>query len=495
MLSILLYFISSAIYLPPTLTDENFEAKISKSKLAFVIAIDENNTEADRLVPHFRAAAEEFLPKKKCDFFILDGDNAPTVVDQYNIRFFPSYYVFRNGQMTTEYTGERNATDLRKYLTRITNDPLVVEIDAQDRAYKFLQYNPIAAILTSDEDTPEEVVEAFQDLAEKYIDLIPFVRSTSTEAAYQFGLQPDQDSSLTNTILIRRAIDDTILQYPISEIENTTALEKFIRDNVNPLYRYTEGTLFRDVIHDSRMTLFCFCDVNKKTSLKQVHWGMRQVYDKYKDNFTYAYGPYRQFTQLLNEIGTAGTKEPIWLFANFTENGDVSEKLLIPEGTDITPQLLDTLTDQVVNTYNVIPLKSEEIPEVDEDDLPNIRKLVGQNFKAVYGSPKDSVILIAPSADDKESIGLLQELNAIAYEFNQQKFTRFMFYYINADKNDVPLDVPKDKPTLVLKRKGKGLILPNETNAMKLFKLIVTEAKLKVKIPRRLKFAEENLEL
>ncbi|EAX87572.1 hypothetical protein TVAG_451750 [Trichomonas vaginalis G3] len=495
MLPILFSLVRSEIYLPPTLNDENFETKINKSKLALVMAIDENNTEVERLMPHFRAAAETFHSGNKCDFFYLDGNNAPHTLDLYNIQFFPSFYVFRNGQFMTEYTGERNSTDLRKYLTRITNKPLVVEIDSQDRAYKFLQYNPIAAILTSDEDTSDDVIEVFQDLAEKFIDIIPFVRSTSTEAAYQFGLQQDQDTSLTNAILIRRSIDDVIVQYPISEIDKTDELEKFIRDNAYPLYRLTEGTLFRDVIHDSRMTVFCFCDVNKKHSLKQVHWGMRQIYDKFKDNFTYAYGPYRQFTQLLNEMGTAGTKEPIWVVANFTENGDVSEKLFIPEGTEITPAILDQLLDQVINSFPIIPVKSEEIPEEDEDDLPNLKKLVGSNFRAVYGSPKDSVTLIAPSATDKTSIDLLQELQAIAYEFNQQKYSRFMFYYINAEKNDIPLDVPKDKPTLILKKRGKGMILPNESNAMKLFRLIVTEAKLNVKVPRKLKFAEENLEL
>ena len=102
-------FSKSVAYKPPILDDESFYPKINKSKLAFVLAIDDNNTASDNAIPHFRAAASYFAKDRKCDFLILDGTKSPKITDELDIRFFPSFYVFRNGNKMLEYTGKRNA--------------------------------------------------------------------------------------------------------------------------------------------------------------------------------------------------------------------------------------------------------------------------------------------------------------------------------------------------------------------------------------------------
>ena len=96
--------LSNSAYKAPILDDQTFEIKVKKSKLAFVLAVDDNNTACENAIPHFRAAASYFDKNRKCDFFILDGPKSNEVTEKFDIRYFPSFYVFRNGKKITEYT-------------------------------------------------------------------------------------------------------------------------------------------------------------------------------------------------------------------------------------------------------------------------------------------------------------------------------------------------------------------------------------------------------
>ena len=486
---------AKALYKPQILTDENFDSKIKKSKLALLLAIDENNTACDEAVPHFRAAASYFNKNRKCDFLILDGAKSPNTTEKLDIEFFPSLYVFREGKKILEYTGNRNASDLAKYVERISNDP-VIDISEQKPAYDFLNNNPIVVILQGDEDMDEEILEAYKSVAENLYDFVPFVYASTDIASYQFGLQADQDSSVTSSVIIRRQIDDVFLTFPREEVATEPEkFEEFVRTNIVPLYRTTDGTTFRDIIHSKKWALICFCDTAKKSSMKQVHMGIREVQAKYYNNFSYAYGPIREFVPLLNGIGIEGKKEPLWIFANFTEEGEIDQKLFLPEGTELTPGLLVKFTDNLVLQFPIIPVKSEPIPDPEDNEDELVKKLVGNNFKEVYADGKDKVVIVL-SGKTSETTKYFNYIKAIAAEFEKQKCTSISFYYINRDKNDVFIDVPDEKVCIVTVHKNQGTLLPQENDPIKIMKHIVTYLKPspKVKVPKKLKLEEEQID-
>ena len=493
MLSFLFFlssFSNSAAYKPPVLDDETFYPKINKSKLALVLAIDDNNTASDVAIPHFRAAASYFSKDRKCDFLILDGTKSPNVTEELDIRFFPSFYLFRNGKKILEYTGKRNATDLAKFVKRISDKP-VIEITEQKQAYDFLRTNPISVVLQGDDDMDPDVLDTFEKVAEQLYDFIPFVYASTDIAAYQFGLQPDQDSSVTSSIILRRQIDDTFLTYDRdSIIAEPDSFEQFVRDNMNPLYRTADGTVFRDIIHDTRWTLFCFLDTARKSGMKQVHSGFREVIEKYGNNFTYFYGNIRDYIPLLNSIGISGKNEPVWMYANFSEDGEISDKVFLPEGTELQPGLITRFTDQVVNGYNAIPIKSEPIPEENETDNQPLQKLVGQTFKSVYLNNKDKVILVI-NGSSSLSVQFYNSMSAIAAEFDQQGCRTIDFYFIDHSKNDLPLTFPEEV-SIIVTRKGQSGLCHLEKDPLKLMKLLIQELNPspKVKIPKKLKVKE-----
>ena len=357
-----------------------------------------------------------------------------------------------------------------------------------------MRNNPISIVLQGDDDMDSDILTSFEKVADKLYDFLPFVYASTDVAAYQFGLQPDQDSSVTSSIILRRQIDDTFLTYDReSLIDKPDSFEEFVRNNLKPMYRTSDGTVFRDIIHDPRWTLFCFLDTSKKSGMKPVHSGFREVIEKYGYNFTYVYANIRDYIPLLNSIGIAGKNDPVWLFANFTDDGEIGDKVSLPEGTELQPGLLIRFTEQVLQAYDLIPIKSEPIPDKDDENNEEnlIKKLVGKTFKNVFINNHNKIILVIEGNNTK-SAAAYNSLYAIAEEFDKQGCKTVSFYYIDKTKNDIPVQLDDDVSIILAKKNGQNGLLPFEKDPVKFMKLIVQELNPvpKVKVPKKIVVTE-----
>ena len=488
MITFFLSFCISAIYEPPHLDDLNFEKKMKTYPLAFVFLNQINNTFCEEVLPKFRAAGELF--KAKCQFIVLDVEKSPLTIEAYNFTYFPSLFIFRKGKLMAEYTDIRNTTHIVKYLRRITADP-VINLETDVKAFDFINSNPVSVVLGGDSEIDESIVESFKSVAKELFDLVPFVFASTSDAYGQFGFES------TPAIRIHRLADDTIIPFEFTDSVDTDKFKQFVLENIKPKYRSKDGILFREFVNDPRFSLICLLDPTHRSSMKLLHSNMKSVIELYGDRFTYGYAPIKDMVPLAIQMGFSSTKEPVWGYVNFSETGDVSQKFIIPEGTDVTSELLLRFTENFAKQYFQPIIRSEE----DENEGPGpLKRLVGSTFNKVVSNPIDDILLLLTIGKDEDVKTAMTSVNLVAHEFQKQKVDTVLFYYLNYELNDLQgLErIDLKKPALIYWPAGKArkpMMLPDDFDPSNIMKIIKSQSKLNLKIKIPSKFDSGSLEL
>lgn len=495
-LSFFLICCQSAIYEPPVLNDKTFEPKLKESPVNFVMVSRQNVSFCQEILPKFRAVAE--LLKDKCQFVILDETESIEMKRKYGFFAFPSFFVFRYANYSAEYTGERDAQSLLRYLKRILADP-VAELESARDVSDFLEEIDSAVIFAADDIEDSNIqnyLSTFKKVAQNLTDLIQFAVATSADAVQQLGLEE------LPSIRLHRNQDRQVLDFPIAFGLKEKDLQSWIRSNLAPRYSARNAVTFRDLALDSRYSILSFVDTSRKNSLDSMHNVMNQLVTEFGSNFTYVYSDIFDVGTIVLQLGFTGTRDLVFCIA-MLDGGEVTEKYLFPEMKSASPDNVCKWVRKFMNTTmknrtSKYQLKSEA--PVENQKGPFF-KIVGTQFANATQDPKSDVVTLILSGSERARKEAMKLVETVAVEFKKQKVRTVKFNYIDFDLNSIPglsKESFKELPAILLfpaTKEKRPFLLPVSVDIPQLMNLIIgnSHSRFRFKIPG--KYDSGTLEL
>lgn len=375
-----------------------------------------------RLKPEYAKAAGELLKNDppvvlaKVDCTAAGKDTC----SQHSVSGYPTLKIFRNGKLSQEYNGPREADGIVKYM-RAQVGPSSKELKSVQELEKFLEKADPVVVGFFKSDSDLQV--AFKQVAEKLRERTIFGHSSSDEVLSK------QDLS-DNVVLFRPKVlhnkfEPNSVTYKGKP--DADALQAWIAANTHGLV----GVRTRDSAKDFKEPLVvAYYAVDYVKNPKGTnYWRNRilKVAKEFADDFSFAISSKDDFQHELNEFGVDFVKgEKPLVFARNAKK----QKFSMSDEFSIEnfQKFLTDLKDGKLEPF----LKSEPIPE---DNSGPVKVAVGKNFdEVVMNNGKDTLVeFYAPWC------GHCKKLTPIYDELGEKlKNEDVEIVKVDATANDVP---------------------------------------------------------
>ncbi|GLV37667.1 Endoplasmic reticulum p60 [Carabus blaptoides fortunei] len=333
-----------------------------------------------RLKPEYAKAAEELtindppviLAKVDCT------EGGKDICSKHSVSGYPTLKIFRNGELSQEYNGPRDASGIVKYM-KAQVGPSSKELTSVADLDKFLAYNDVSVVGFFEKESDLKV--AFLKLADKLREKVRFAHSTHSDVLKKQGVK--DNIILFHPTHLHNKFEDNIITYSGSvDVED---IQQFIKKNYHGLvgHRKTDNHAeFQNPL------VVAYYAVDYVKNIKGTnYWRNRilKVVKQFADDFTFAVSAKDEFQHELNEFGVDYVKgdKPV-VFARDENN----RKFIMKDefSMESFEEFLKNMKDGKLEPY----LKSEAIPET--NDGP-VKVAVGKNFdEIVTDNGKDTLI-------------------------------------------------------------------------------------------------------
>lgn len=339
---------------------------------------------------------------------------------KFSVSGYPTIKIFRNGELSRDYNGPREANGIVKYM-KAQVGPSSKSIEDSEELEKFISKDDVAVVGFFKKESDLKV--AFLSLADKLREKVRFGHTTNPKIL--------SAKNLEDAVVIYRPkhlsnkFEEDVTQY--TGKPNSQDMNTFIIKNYHGLV----GHRVRDSAADFKKPLItAYYNVDYVKNAKGTnYWRNRilKVAKEFADDFTFAISSKDEFTHELNDFGVDFAKgdKPVVLAYDASDLKFVmSEEFSI----DNFRSFVNKLKDGELTPY----IKSEPIPE--SNDGP-VKVAVGKNFNEIVNeNGKDTLIeFYAPWCGHcKKLTPIYDELGEIMKDEDVE------IVKIDASNNDVP---------------------------------------------------------
>lgn len=331
-----------------------------------------------RLKPEFAKAAE-----------LLKNDDPPIALakvdcteagkdtcSRFSVSGYPTLKIFKNGEVSQEYNGPREASGIVKYM-RAQVGPASRDILTVEQMEAFLKVNEAAVVGFFEKES--DLKGVFTQYADKFREKLRFAHSSAKAVLEKYGE--------TDAILLFRApqlankFEPDFVKF---EGKGREQLTDFVKENIHGLagHRTRESsTEFKNPL------IVAYYAVDYAKNPKGTnYWRNRilKVAKEFVGKATFAVSSKDDFQHELNEYGYDYTGEKPVILARDAKNQKhiMKDEFSVENLQKFTTDLLDGKLEPYV--------KSEPIPESND---AGVKVAVGKNFEdVVYNNDKDVLI-------------------------------------------------------------------------------------------------------
>lgn len=359
----------------------DFEGMIKEHDVALVKFYAPWCGHCKRLAPEFEKASTT-LKKNDPSVTLADVDcteeGGKDACSKFGVSGYPTLKIFRNGEVSQDYNGPRQADGIVKYM-KAQVGPSSKEIKSKDDFEKLLKRDE-TVIFGAFKEKDSELQKAFQKLADKHREQYTFAHTNDAGLA--------DSKKLSDDVVIIRAkkfqskFEDSEIRYDGSP--DTVALESFIRKQYFGLVGHRTQDNYQQF--DSPL-LIAYYDVDYEKNTKGTNYWRNRIMKAIKEyagkSLSFAISNKEQFGGEMDEFGLkAGDKPSIGIRNEKQQKFRMSGEFSI----DALNQFVKDYFDGKLEPH----FKSEEIPE--SNDGP-VKVAVAKNFEdLVTKSEKDILI-------------------------------------------------------------------------------------------------------
>lgn len=364
------------------LKDSDFESVISQHETALVMFYAPWCGHCKKLKPEFEKAATDLkasdnpiaLVKVDCT------EGGKDVCNKHGVSGYPTLKIFRNGQVSKEYNGPRDAVGIVKYM-KAQVGPSSKELSTVEAFETFVSKDEVSVIGLFAKDS-SDLKAAFLSVADKLRESIRFGHSSAAAVLEKQGVK--------DAVVLFRPKHMTNKFEPASvtyttESSNAQKLETFIRENYHGLV----GLRTRENGQDFKQPLvIAYYGVDYVKNPKGTnYWRNRvlKVAKQFVGQFTFAISAKDDFQHELNEFGYDYVPSEKPLVFVKAEDG---KKYAMKE--EFSVENFESFLNQVVAGELDPYIKSEPVPS---DNSGPVKVAVAKNFdEVVTNNDKDILV-------------------------------------------------------------------------------------------------------
>jgi hypothetical protein len=326
--------------------------------------------------------------------------------------------VLRYGNLSCEYSDERDVAHMLPYVRRISGDP-VVNLETARDVHDFLDAHRKSVILAGD-SVESDLMEAYTLAASQLHDLLPFGFASTTDAIQQLGF--DEVPSLS----LHRSDDRAVIEFPLAFSITTDFILGWIRDNLRPRYRARDSAVFRDLAFTTRPVLLAFVDVSRRASMDLVHETLLLINTQFGDALHLIYCDIFDTGTEVLQLGFSGAREPVYCLVDFS-SGDASRPLSFPERKKPTPDAVAQWLSSSGSNRIVRKIADQPGPlfEIVDEDIPTL----------LFQPGIDVLMAVLINTENDRVKSLVEKAAA---EFARQNVTTVKFYCAVTTKQRLP---------------------------------------------------------
>lgn len=409
-------------------TDANFDSNIGQHEIALVKFYAPWCGHCKRMAPEFDKAATVLRQNEPPVALIkVDCTVETKVCGRMGVNGYPTLKIFKNGQVSSDYNGPREADGIVKYM-RTKAGPTSKELNTVEEAQKFLSnvdHSIVGFFKSADSSLAAEFKKAADQLAENY----RFAHTSNADILAKYGHEEKvviyQPPRLQVKLLPSEAV--------YSGSASANQIRQFIKDEIHGLVGHRTTSNAADFKTPLVIVLFNVDYVKDVKGSNYVRNRVIKVAQKLKAegiNLNYAISSTSDFAQELSEFGVE-SPEPDNKY--IVARGARNEKFKF-DGDFSVDNLEKFARDLAAGNLQAY-MKSEPVPESNPDA---VRTVVAKNFDQVVNDETKDVLIefYAPWCGHCKSL-------APKYEELAKKLSKeneIVIAKMDATANDVPAE-------------------------------------------------------
>lgn len=360
------------------LTDNDFSTRVAETETTLVMFYAPWCGHCKRLKPEYAKAAELVrdddppiaLAKIDCT------EAGKQTCSKFGISGYPTLKIFKNGDVSQDYNGPREAQGIVKYM-RAQVGPASKELRSLADYKKFLEVQETTIVGLFEDDS--KLKSVFLEFADKMRDKLRFGHSSDPDV-----LKYQEES---NAILLIRApqLHNKFEPSSVKFDGNTVGeLSAFVTKNFHGLVGHRTRTAVQDFKNPLIVAYYAVDYVKNQKGTNYWRNRVLKVAKQYVDKANFAISAKDEFQHEINEYGYDYTGEKPLILARDEKN----QKFIMKD--EFSVENLESFVDQMLNGKLEPYIKSEEIPE--KNDAP-VKVAVAKNFdEIVINNGKDTLI-------------------------------------------------------------------------------------------------------
>ncbi|ODV58970.1 protein disulfide isomerase [Ascoidea rubescens DSM 1968] len=421
------------------LTSKNFESFIESHPLVLAEFFAPWCGHCKTLAPEYVSAAE-ILSKKDIPLAQIDCTEDRDLCTDIGIKGFPTLKIFKGSlENPADYLGARKSDSIISYMVKQSLPPVQL-VSTSENLDEILtdSVDSIVLQIINSESKNNEQNQTYYDLAGALREKYTFLSTSNAELIKKYNV-----NSNAPTYLVYRPKDPSDPSIYNQENDKSISLEDFISSESKPFFGEIDGSTYQEYMSSKLPLAYYFYeDADDRAKWEPF---FSKLGKDLRSKLSFVGLDSKRFGRHAENLNMP-LQFPLFVIHNIEEN--LKYGIQPSESKQFTESSISTFIDEYLEGKIEPTIKSEEIPEVQEN---NVYKLVAKTHNELINDSKKDIFVkyYAPWCGHCKKLAPIFEELAGLYKNDAESSEKVLIAELDATLNDVNVEI-SGYPTLIL---------------------------------------------